>query len=130
MIDIAALAISFGIPTGIIYDKDSGDFRNKRDEEAEYNKRLDDLATTDGSVRVWQLDPDYEACARQTAGNTAYQTLMQRYPEEQFGKGKARRGRMIAADKEMPVPSQIGEAVRWLTDEGSPRGGAPSAVPA
>ena len=63
LIDIAALAISFENATGIIYDKDSGDFRNKRDEEAEYNERLDDVRTTDGNVPVWQLDPDYEACA-------------------------------------------------------------------
>jgi predicted ATP-dependent endonuclease of OLD family len=128
LIDIADLSISFGIPTGIIYDRDSGDFRNKRDEEAAYNKRLEGLAKTDGSVRVWQLDPDYEACARQAAGNSPYQALMQRYPEEQFGKGKARRGRMIAADEEMPVPSQIGEAIRWLTDEGRPHDDARAAA--
>jgi putative ATP-dependent endonuclease of OLD family len=127
LIDIATLAISFGIPTGIIYDKDSRDFK-KRDEENEYNKRLDDLAKTDGSVRVWQLDPDYEACARQAAGDSAYQALMQRYPEDQFGKGKARRGRMIACDEDMPVPSQIGEAIRWLTDKDSPYDGAREAV--
>jgi predicted ATP-dependent endonuclease of OLD family len=59
LIDIAELAISFGIPTGIIYDKDSGDFGNRKNEETEYNKRLDDLGKTNGSVRVWQLDPDY-----------------------------------------------------------------------
>jgi putative ATP-dependent endonuclease of OLD family len=117
LIDIADLSISFGIPTGIIYDKDSGDFRNNTDEEAEYNKRLDGLAKADGSVRVWRLDPDYEACARRAAGSSVYQLLTQRYPEEQFGKGKARRGRMIAADKDMPVPSPIDEAIRWLTDE-------------
>jgi putative ATP-dependent endonuclease of OLD family len=129
LIDIAALAISFGIPTGIIYDKDSGDFK-KRDEEDEYNKRLDGLAKADGTVRVWQLDPDYEACSRHAAGDIAYQALMQRYPAEEFGKGKARRGRMIAADEEMPVPTQIGEAIRWLTDEKTPGENAPSAVPA
>jgi predicted ATP-dependent endonuclease of OLD family len=80
LIDIADLAISFGILTGIIYDKDSSDFRNRKDEEAEYNKRLDSLAKPDGSVRVWQLDPDYEACARQAAGDSVYQALLKRYP--------------------------------------------------
>ena len=77
---------------------------------------------------MWQLDPDYEACARQAAGDSAYQALMQRYPEDQFGKGKARRGRMIACDEDMPVPSQIREAIRWLTDKDSPYDGAPEAV--
>jgi predicted ATP-dependent endonuclease of OLD family len=41
LIDIAELAISFGIPTGILYDKDSGEFRNKKDEETQYNERLE-----------------------------------------------------------------------------------------
>src|ERR1700730_16522871 len=102
-------------PTGVIYDKDSGDFGNKKDEEATYNKSLDDLAKADGSVRVWCLDPDYEACAKRAVGDGVYQSVSRRYPEEQYGKGKARRGRMIAADKEMSVPPQIEEAIRWLT---------------
>jgi putative ATP-dependent endonuclease of OLD family len=125
LIDIAELAISFGIPTGILYDKDSGEFRNKKDEETQYNERLDHFAKTDGSVRVWRFDPDYQACARQAAGDSAYQTIMQRYPEQQYGKGKARRGRMIAADPDMPVPSQIGEAIRWLAHAVVPAGDAP-----
>jgi putative ATP-dependent endonuclease of the OLD family len=115
LIDFAELAISFGIPTGILYDRDSNDFRGKKDEEATYNNMLDGLAKPDGSVRVWCLDPDYEACARKAVGDVPYQTLMQRYPEEQYGKGKARRGRMIAADKDMPVPAPISEALRWAT---------------
>jgi putative ATP-dependent endonuclease of the OLD family len=115
LIDFAELAISFGIPTGVLYDRDSNDFRGKKDEEATYNNMLDGLAKPDGSVRVWCLDPDYEACARKAVGDVPYQTLMQRYPEEQYGKGKARRGRMIAADKDMPVPAPISEALRWAT---------------
>jgi putative ATP-dependent endonuclease of the OLD family len=115
LMEFAELAISFGIPTGVIYDKDSGDFGNKKDEEATYNKSLDDLAKADGSVRVWCLDPDYEACAKRAVGDGVYQSVSRRYPEEQYGKGKARRGRMIAADKEMSVPLQIEEAIRWLT---------------
>ena len=112
--DFADLAISFGVPTGIIYDKDSSVFRGKKDEEADYNKSLDDLAEPDDSIRIWGLDPDYEACAKAACGLAGYQKITQRYPEEDVGKGKARRGRMIAADKDMPVPPQIAEALRWL----------------
>jgi putative ATP-dependent endonuclease of the OLD family len=73
LIDFAELAISFGIPTGILYDRDSNDFRGKKDEEATYNQRLDGLAKSDGSIRVWCLDPDYEACARKMVGDAPYQ---------------------------------------------------------
>jgi putative ATP-dependent endonuclease of the OLD family len=111
--DLADLAISFGIPTGIICDKDSSEFHGKEQEEAAYNQKLGDLARSDGSIQVWCLDPDYESCAKAEIGSTKYETIVQRYSVNDYGKGKARCGRMIAADAEMSVPSQIAAALRW-----------------
>jgi len=56
--DLAELAISFGIPTGIVYDEDSSDFNDKA-AEAVYGE-LDALAKADGSVNVWHLSKNYE----------------------------------------------------------------------
>jgi putative ATP-dependent endonuclease of the OLD family len=54
--DFAELAISFQIPTGIVYDKDSSDFpKDKKAEEEEYNKMLDGLADVENDVRIWGL---------------------------------------------------------------------------
>ena len=58
LMEFAKIAISFGIPSGVVYDKDSSDFpKDKRAEEEAYNAQLDALAKSDGTVRVWKLTP-------------------------------------------------------------------------
>lgn len=113
LIDFAELAISFGIPTGIIYDRDTNVFPEK-DEELKYNARLDGMASDDGNVRVWCLDPDYETAAKAEIGEEKYREIMDRYPPSVYGKGKARRARMAATDGEMRPPTQLLEATKWL----------------
>src|SRR6266436_2200746 len=82
--DFAELAISFQIPTGIVYDKDSSDFpKDKNVEEEEYNKMLDGLADGDNGVRVWRLENKYEDVIRAAAGEEKYQKLTQKYPSLQ-----------------------------------------------
>ena len=100
--DFAQLAISFQIPVGIVYDKDSSDF-NDEDEEAEYNDMLDELETDDGSVRVWQIDRKHEDAVRRAVGEKKYQELSQRYPNYT----NATRQRLIAADPEMSLPEEL-----------------------
>jgi putative ATP-dependent endonuclease of OLD family len=58
LMEFALIAISFGIPTGIVYDEDSSDFTaaQKKDEE-DYNATLDALAKADGCVKVWRFQP-------------------------------------------------------------------------
>lgn len=111
--EFAELAISFEIPTGIVYDKDSSDFpKDKEAEEEEYNKMLDGLA--DGNkVRVWQLENKYEDVVRSAAGEENYQKLCEKYP----GVSKPTRQRLIAADPDMPVPDQFTEILSWLEGE-------------
>jgi putative ATP-dependent endonuclease of OLD family len=77
--DFAELAISFQIPVGIVYDKDTSDFKAE-DEEAEYNATLDGLETDDGSVSVWRIDRKHEDAVRRAVGEKKYQELSQRYP--------------------------------------------------
>lgn len=110
--DFAELAISFHIPVGIVYDKDSSDFKDE-DEEAEYNGMLDGLETEDGSVRAWRIDRKHEDAVRRAVGEKNYQELSQRYPNYT----KATRQRLIAADPEMPVPEEFAEILQWLVPE-------------
>lgn len=113
LLELAELAISFGIPTGVVYDREDKDIADKM-EEAEYNAKLDALATDDGSVSVWCLDPDYERAAQSQVGDEKYAEIMGRYPPSVYGKGKARRARMAATDPEMRAPARLMEAIAWL----------------
>jgi putative ATP-dependent endonuclease of OLD family len=110
--DFAELAISFQIPVGIVYDKDTSNFKDK-DEEAEYNDMLDGFETDDGSVRAWQIDRKHEDAVRRAVGEEKYQELSQRYPNYT----NATRQRLIAADPEMPLPKEFAEILQWLVPE-------------
>jgi putative ATP-dependent endonuclease of OLD family len=108
--DFAELAISFEIPTGIVYDKDSSDFRDNRDEEEEYNKTLDELADEDDDVHVWRLDNKFEDVVRNAVGDKKYQTLCNKYP----GPSKVTRQRLIGSDEDMTIPDQLAQILNWL----------------
>jgi putative ATP-dependent endonuclease of the OLD family len=107
--DFAELAISFQIPTGIVYDKDTSEFEEGREEEAKYNEILDSLADEENDVRVWCLENKFEDVVRAAAGEKNYQRLAQKYP----GFSKPTRQRLIAADAEMPIPAQFEEILTW-----------------
>jgi putative ATP-dependent endonuclease of OLD family len=109
LMDIAQIAISFGIPTGIVYDRDSSDFANKRSEEESYNQTLDALAADD-RVRVWRLGANYEDELRVVLTEQTYQRLCQKYPDV----GKPTRARLIATEQEAPVPPKVIEILQWL----------------
>jgi putative ATP-dependent endonuclease of OLD family len=110
--DFAELAISFRIPVGIVYDKDSSDFKDEN-EETEYNGILGGFETKDGSVRAWQIDRKHEEAVRRAVGEKKYQELSQRYPNYT----NATRQRLIAADPEMPVPEKFAEILQWLAPQ-------------
>jgi predicted ATP-dependent endonuclease of OLD family len=110
--DFAELAISFRIPVGIVYDKDSSEFKDG-DEEAAYNDMLEELETDDGLVTLWQIDRKHEDAVRRAAGEKKYQELSQRYPNYT----NATRQRLIAADSEMPMPNEFAEILNWLVPD-------------
>jgi putative ATP-dependent endonuclease of OLD family len=108
--DFAELAISFQIPTGIVYDKDSSDFQDNREEEEQYNDMLDSFADEENDVHVWCLENKFEDVVRAAAGEKNYQQLAQKYP----GLSKPTRQRLIAADADMPIPAQFEEILSWF----------------
>lgn len=106
------IAESFGIPTGVVYDTDSGDFRGRSEEEASFNTDLESRSTSSGSIRIWNLAPNYEAHLRRATGETEYQRLCQ----EHAGVSKAVRARLIAADTSTPIPDPVPEVLKWVAD--------------
>jgi putative ATP-dependent endonuclease of the OLD family len=110
--EFAELAISFGIPTGVVYDKDGSEFHKNTGEEVTYNAGLDVLATKDGTVRVWRLENAFEDVIRNAVGVNKYQQLCQTYPSHT----KATRQRLLALDPMMPVPAILAEVLKWLAN--------------
>lgn len=104
------IAESFGIPTGVVYDRDASDFKGQRTDEAAFNAALDLRQDGPGQVKVWQLAKDFEDHLRAANGEAGYQSLCQRYP----GVSKAVRARLIAADQESVIPPPIPEVLTWL----------------
>jgi predicted ATPase len=112
--DFAELAISIGIPTGVVYDLSSDSFSGSPGDEPAFNALLDSLATDDDTVRVWPLRNDYESYLRGSIGEELYAATLAKYPPSEYGKGKPRRQRMLAADDNTPVPPVVEEILRWL----------------
>jgi predicted ATP-dependent endonuclease of OLD family len=114
--EFAAIATSFGIPTGIVYDEDSSDFKEKKDEENEFNKVLDGMAKADGSVKVWRLIKKYEDCVKKSFGEGKYQELCQKHPNV----SNPTRQRLIAMEAGMPVPEPFDDVLFWLANKARP----------
>lgn len=92
-----------------MYDEDSSEIRDKN-EEAAYNKQLDDLG--DNGNRTWRFVKKYEDELKDAVGgDTAYQSLCQKYPNV----GKPTRARLIAADPNTPIPEKVKDILTWLS---------------
>lgn len=110
--EFARIAASFGIPTGVVYDQDSSDIKDKG-EEADFNTALDGLARKDGSVMVWRLTKKYEDHLRNAIGEKKYQELCQKYSHV----GRPTRARLIAMETALPIPDPIPEILNWLANK-------------
>ncbi len=107
--EFAKIAWSFRIPTGILYDEDSSDFEDKKDEQA-FNNALEGFARADGTMRVWHFSKRYEDHLRTAIGEKKYQELCQKYPQV----GKPTRARLIAMEDGLPTPPPLEEVLGWL----------------
>jgi hypothetical protein len=116
LLEFATIAKSFGIPVGVVYDKDSRSIGDK-DEEAEFNSQLDALAGTDSEARVWRLNEDYEDHLKRAVGDENYQSLCAKFPRTP----KPTRARLIAAERDHPIPAPFEEVLRWLANENNPK---------
>ncbi len=113
LLEFIQIATSFAIPTGVVYDEDSSDFKDHDDEESKYNSTLDGFARPDGSVMVWRFTKKYEDHLRKTIGERKYQELCQKFPHV----GKPTRARLIAMDPTVLIPDPIPEILKWLSNK-------------
>ena len=109
----AKIAISFRIPTGILYDEDCSDFNDNRDEEKIFNEELEALGSSDGNVKVWNFSKKYEDHLRSALGEETYQGLCQKYSNV----GKPTRARLIASEDGLPIPEPLEEILKWLANK-------------
>ncbi|MBT9168988.1 MAG: hypothetical protein DDT19_02340 [Syntrophomonadaceae bacterium] len=111
--EFARISISFGIPTGILYDEDSSDFKDKIEEEKIFNKELNAISRTDGSVMVWFFSKNYEDQLRKAVGEEKYQELCQKYSKI----GKPTRARLIAMEDGLAIPDPLRKVLHWLANK-------------
>ena len=107
-IDFVELALSFGIPVGLVYDIDSSDFGKKeKEEETKYNERLDSYAKH--GVQVFVFANDYEdECKKHYTEKTYLEYC------EKFGRNKTLRARLMAQDDSIAIPDFIVPIITWL----------------
>lgn len=112
LLPFAEVAASFGIPTGLLFDEDSGDIQDA-DVEATLNQRLEAFGESEATHAAWQLSQDYEDNLRRQLGENRYQELCQTHS----GVGKPSPARLIAADNSAPIPAPVEEIIGWFVGD-------------
>lgn len=124
LMNFAELAASFEIPTGVLYDTDSGN-KEDREDDPEMNTALENFDDAEKQRVTWALNEDYESVLRTALTEQRYQELCQAHPKL----GKPTRARLIAEDPSTPIPPELETALRWLESgsstqtEQTPQGG-------
>src|SRR5690606_38926985 len=107
IIDFLELALSFDIPVAIAYDTDSSDFSGKKDEELEYNEKLNSYSNK--GVSVYSFEKNYEYELRKFYGDQLYTEYCQK-----FGRNKTQRAKLMAQDSEIEIPNFVLPIIKWL----------------
>jgi predicted ATP-dependent endonuclease of OLD family len=111
LLEFAQIASSLEMPIGVLYDKDSSDFKNDPSGEALFNASLDQLASGTEDRKVWKLSNNYEDELKTLFGDQKYQELCNKFGPV----SKAVRARLIAEQEtNLAIPSFIQEIVEWL----------------
>tara|TARA_Y100001933_G_C18968169_1_gene551249 strand:+ start:61 stop:1719 length:1659 start_codon:yes stop_codon:yes gene_type:complete len=105
--DFVNLALSFNIPVALVYDTDSSDFSNKKDEEAEFNQTLESYK--EQGVEVFSFEKNYENELRNFYGEDNYIEYCQK-----FGRNKTQRAKLMALDGEIEIPEFVKPIIKWL----------------
>lgn len=108
LIDFIELALSFGIPVGVVYDTDSSDFgKAEREAEEEYNALLNSYR--DKGVQVFVFVRNYEDECKKYYSEKTYQEYCM-----SFGRNKTLRARLMAQEEEIPIPEFVKPIITWL----------------
>ena len=108
LIDFVDLALSFGIPVGLVYDTDSSDFgKAEREAEEEYNALLNSYS--EKGVQVFVFEKNYEDECKKYYTEKTYQEYCM-----SFGRNKTLRARLMAQEEGIPIPDFIQPIITWL----------------
>ena len=103
------IAQTLNIKTVAFYDIDASDFKNnKKEDEEEYNNKLNALA--DVITKIIALDKDYEGELRKTFGEQKYNEICSNIQGT-----KPIKACQIAQDETLDIPAKIQEAIEWLS---------------
>ena len=108
LIDFMELALSFGIPVGVVYDTDSSDFgKAEREAEEEYNALLNSYS--EKGMQVFVFEKNYEDECKKYYSEKTYQEYCM-----SFGRNKTLRARLMAQEEEIPIPEFVKPIITWL----------------
>lgn len=107
----AKILSSFEIPFGILYDTDSDEFEDKRDEEKIFNSQIEKYK--ESGAEIWGLNKNYEDVLKNSVGEQNYQKLCQKFPKT----SKAVKARLIANEADHLTPELLKPAIYWLADK-------------
>ena len=108
LIDFVELALSFGIPVGLVYDTDSSDFgKTEREAEEEYNALLNSYSKK--GVQVFVFEKNYEDECKKYYTEKTYQEYCM-----SFGRNKTLRARLMAQEEGIPIPDFVQPIITWL----------------
>lgn len=110
LLEFARISMSFGITTGILFDTDTKEFRDCREDEATLNAELLALQVEGEIHRVWAMSPKYEDVLRKHLGESVYQQRCSKWPNI----GKPTQARLLALEEDLSIPSMFGQVVEWL----------------
>jgi putative ATP-dependent endonuclease of OLD family len=108
LIDFVELALSFGIPVGLVYDTDSSDFgKPEREAEEEYNGILNSYKVK--GVQIFVFEKNYEDECKKYYTEKTYQEYCM-----SFGRNKTLRARLMAQEEGIPIPDFVKPIITWL----------------
>ena len=110
IVDFVDLALSFEIPVAIAYDIDSSDFRDKRDDEIEFNAKLDSYR--ERGATIFKFNRNYEQELVRFWSNEKYQEYCQKYEKM----SKPVKARLFACDTDIPIPNFIKPIINWTAN--------------
>ena len=102
------IAKTLNMKTVAFYDIDASDFNNQRDDEKDFNDKLNSLA--DEMTKIVALDKDYESELRETFDEQKYSEICNNVQGT-----KPIRACQIAQDETLDIPAKIQEAIEWLS---------------
>lgn len=111
LLDYAAVAKSFNIPVGVVYDTDLPTTKQEEVQGIENHNASIRKWCNDNSCLSWPIPKDYETHLKSHLGDELWNKLCEKYQD--YG-DKKQKQRLIAADEQSTIPALYKQIVTWL----------------